>query len=225
MDRTVSSTDPAIRLSGLTFAYEEREAVLSDLDFALHAGQKVGLIGANGSGKTTLLHLIVGLLLPTSGQVEVFGRVCRHEADFQEARARVGLLFQDAEDQLFCPSVAEDVAFGPLNLGKSREEVAEIVRATLDRLGLQGFEERITHHLSGGEKRLVSLAGVLAMSPDVLLLDEPTSGLDEATVDHLVQVLQQEIRTCIIVTHDHHFLERITGDVYVVEDGRISPGQ
>ena len=117
----------------------------------------MALLGPNGCGKTTLLHLIVGLLRPNAGQIEAFGRRRVAEADFHEVRRRVGLLFQDADDQLFCPTVAEDVAFGPLNLGKSRDEVRRIVAATLDSLGLAGYEHRVTYQLSGGEKRLVAL--------------------------------------------------------------------
>ena len=141
----------------------------------------MALLGPNGCGKTTLLHLIVGLLRPSAGQIEAFGRQRMAEADFHEVRRRVGLLFQDADDQLFCPTVAEDVAFGPLNLGKSRDEVRRIVAGTLDSLGLAGYEHRVTYRLSGGEKRLVALATVLAMQPEVLLLDEPSGGLDDAS--------------------------------------------
>ena len=212
-----------IHLRDVTFSYTPGHPVLKELNFALAAGEKVGLIGSNGSGKTTLLHLIVGLLRPSEGAVEIFGRARREEADFWEVRERIGLLFQDADDQLFCPTVSEDVAFGPLNLGKSHEETAEVVQTTLETLGLQGFEDRVTYHLSGGEKRLVSLATVLAMSPDILLLDEPTSGLHEDTTERIVSILTDHIPSYIIISHDRRFLERATHRIYRLSDGRIHP--
>jgi len=216
-----------ISLRGVSFSYEPDRPVLRGMDLELHEGERVGLIGQNGSGKTTLLHLIVGLLRPAAGVIEVFGLARRREADFAEVRARVGLLFQDPDDQLFCPTVAEDVAFGPLNLGKGRDEVRDIVAETLKSLGLEGYENRITYKLSGGEKRLASLATVLAMRPEVLLLDEPTAGLDEDTVERVVRILdglphggQVELSfgrpargplSMIIVSQDHEFLRRTTG--------------
>ena len=210
-----------ICLRDITFRYTRERPVLNRLNFRLGAGEKVGLIGPNGAGKTTLFHLIVGLLAPSEGEIEVFGEVRREEPDFWEVRERVGLLFQDADDQLFCPTVAEDVAFGPLNLGKSHEETAGIVRNTLEMLGLKGFEDRVTYHLSGGEKRLVSFATVLAMSPDVLLLDEPTSGLHEDTADRIVSILTDHVPSYIIISHDRHFLERTTQRIYRLADAQI----
>jgi len=215
--------EPLIRLAGLSFAYDAARPVLSGLDFALHAGERVALVGGNGSGKTTLLHLIVGLLRPASGRIEAFGRDRHAEADFVEVRQRAGLLFQDAEDQLFCPTVAEDVAFGPLNLGKSREDVEGLVRATLETLGLAGYEERITHKLSGGEKRLVSLATVLAMEPEALLLDEPTAGLDEEAEARLLAILATLPQAMVVASHDHTFLERLATRAVRLADGRLAP--
>ena len=124
-----------------------------------------------------------------------------------EVRQKVGLLFQNADDQLFCPTVIEDVAFGPLNQGKKPEEAVRIARETMDRLGLNGFEDRVTYKLSGGEKKLVSLATVLAMQPQVLLLDEPTAGLDEKTKERLVHILKNLEITFMVVSHENHFLE------------------
>ena len=212
-----------IRLSDLDFSYDPTRPVLHGLNFHLAPDEKIGLIGPNGSGKTSLFHLIVGLLHPSRGQVEIFDQVRRQETDFWEVRQRVGLLFQDADDQLFCPTVAEDIAFGPLNLGKEHAETTRIVRDTLALVGLQGFEERITYHLSGGEKRLVSLATVLAMAPDVLLLDEPTGGLHENAVARLEAILQDHVRACIIISHDRSFLERTTQKRYQMADGQIVP--
>ena len=199
-----------ISLRDVSFSYEPDRPVLESVNLQLRAGERVGLRGPNGSGKTTLLHLIVGLLRPAGGEIEVFGEVRRREADFVDVRARVGLLFQDPEDQLFCPTVAEDVAFGPLNLGKGRDEVRDIARETLQSLGLEGYEGRITYKLSGGEKRLVSLATVLAMKPDVLLLDEPAAGLDEETVERVVRILDRLPLGMIVVSQDRGFLGRTT---------------
>ncbi len=203
-------SDPLIRFDEIDFSYGPDRPVLRRCNFRLDPGGRVALVGPNGSGKTTLLHLVVGLLRPESGRIEAFGKPRRGEADFHEVRRRAGLLFQEADDQLFCPTVAEDVAFGPLNLGKPRDEVRRIVAETLESLGLPGYEHRITYRLSGGEKRLVALATVLAMRPEVLLLDEPTSGLDEQAADRLVTILAGLPQAMIVASHDREFLRRTT---------------
>ncbi len=212
-----------IRLRGVSFAYQHGPPVLEGLDLELREGESIGLVGSNGSGKTTLLHLIVGLLKPAAGEVEVFGRPRRTEADFREVRARVGLLFQDADDQLFSPTVAEDIAFGPLNLGMSRAEAAATVGETLAAVGLSGFEERVIYRLSAGEKRLVSLAAVLAMRPDVLLLDEPVSGLDDVARERIVEILAGMAQAKVVISHDRDLLRRITNRVVRLERGKLQP--
>ena len=214
-------TDVLLYLRGVGFAYDAERPVLEGLGLELRAGERIGLTGANGSGKTTLLHLIVGLLRPTAGTIVAFGRVRRAEADFIEVRQRAGLLFQDPEDQLFCPTVAEDVAFGPLNLGKTKDEAMALVARTLESLGLEGYGRRITYKLSGGEKRLVSLAAVLAMEPDVLLFDEPTNGLDDEHRDRLLAILAGLPQAALIVSHDHEFLDATTSRRLRLADGRI----
>ena len=212
-----------INLSDLSFSYGNGRPVLSALNLGVRRGDRLALLGPTGSGKTTLVHLIVGLLRPISGTIEIFGRRRRREADFIEVRSRTGLLFQDAEDQLFCPTVAEDVAFGPLNLGYSRDEVRRIVRQTLLSLGLSGYEDRITYQLSGGEKRLVSLAAVLAMQPDVLLLDEPTSALDDESVGRLLGILEGLPQAMVVISHDRTFLRRTTAKAVGMRGGRLEP--
>jgi cobalt/nickel transport system ATP-binding protein len=212
---------PLIRIEGLSFGYAGGRQVLQGLDFSLDAGERVGIIAPNGSGKTTFFHLIMGLLKPTAGRIEVFGREVRAEEDFAEVRRRVGLLFQDADDQLFSPTVLEDVAFGPLNLGRSRTDAMAIARRTLEFLGLGGFEDRITFKLSGGEKRLVSLATVLAMEPEILLLDEPVNGLDRRTRAKLIDVLRELDLAYVLISHELDFLTAVTDTVYTMEDGRI----
>jgi cobalt/nickel transport system ATP-binding protein len=181
----------------------------------------VGLIAPNGSGKTTLLHLMLGLLKPSAGRIEIFGRPVRDEKDFADIRHRIGLLFQDADDQLFSPTVLEDVAFGPLNLGKPKNEAIRIAQKTLDFLGLNGFENRITFKLSGGEKRLVSLATVLAMEPEILLLDEPVNGLDMETKAKLKDIMSGINLSYLIISHDFDFLDEIVDAIYTMEDGKI----
>jgi cobalt/nickel transport system ATP-binding protein len=213
--------EPLIELRDVDFAYEPARPVLQGCNFALCRGERIALTGANGCGKTTLLHLIVGLLHPTNGRIAAFGCERAIEADFHEVRRRAGLLFQDADDQLFCPTVAEDIAFGPLNLGKPRDEVRRIVSSTLESLGLGGYEHRMTYHLSGGETRLIALATVLAMQPDVLLLDEPNGELDEAARERLIAILNGLPQAMIIVSHDRDFRERVTRGVTVLKDGKL----
>jgi cobalt/nickel transport system ATP-binding protein len=166
--------------------------------------------------------LIVGLLRPDRGEIAIFGKPRREEGDFHEVRRRAGLLFQDADDQLFCPTVLEDVAFGPLNLGHDRTTVRHLVAQTLDRLGLSGYAHRITYKLSGGEKRLVALATVLAMQPEVLLLDEPTSGLDETSRRRLIEILQDLPQPMLMVSHDREFREAIAGRTVFLREGRLN---
>ena len=192
------------------------------MDFTVEAGDRIGLVGPNGSGKTTLCQIIMGLLKPESGEVKIFGKERTSEADFAEIRGRIGYLFQDSDDQLFCPTVLEDIAFGPLNLGKSTREAREIVSTTLDSLNLGGYEQRITYQLSGGEKRLVSLATVLAMEPEALILDEPTNGLDEETSERITDLLTRSSFTYILISHDMQLVRRTTQKIFQLKRGEIS---
>jgi cobalt/nickel transport system ATP-binding protein len=205
--------EPLIELHDLTFAYPGAlHPVFQGFDFQLLPGKHIGLIGPNGCGKTTLLHLIMGLLRPQAGSIVIFGQGVKKEKDFVDVRKKVGLLFQNADDQLFCPTVLEDVAFGPLNQGKKPAEAIKAARETIERLGLEGFEDRVTYKLSGGEKKLVSLATVLAMQPRVLLLDEPTAGLDEKTKERLIHILRNLDITFMIVSHENDFLQHTVGE-------------
>lgn len=211
-----------ISLEDISFSYQGGVPVLDKLNLSFYQGDRMGLMGPNGSGKTTLFHVIMGLLKPSSGRVEIFGRHVREEKDFGGVRQRIGLLFQDADDQLFSPTVLEDVAFGPLNLGKSQDEAKTIAYRTLQSLGLAGFEDRITYKLSGGEKRLVSLATVLAMEPQVLLLDEPSTGLDETTEKRLIDILKNLNLSYILVSHNIDFLTETTDYISYMANGKIS---
>jgi cobalt/nickel transport system ATP-binding protein len=214
--------DPMIRLKNLRFKYNS-QYVLDGLNLEVRAGDRVGLLGANGSGKTTLSHIIMGLLTPDSGEVEIFGKKRVIESDFAEIRGRIGFLFQDSDDQLFCPTVMEDVAFGPLNLGQSPEEARRTVVETLKSLELNGFEDRVTYKLSGGEKRLVALATVLAMKPELLILDEPTTGLDEKTTERLIQILRESGLAYVIISHDRDFIKRTATKLLEIKEGQIRP--
>jgi len=210
-----------INLEDIAFSYPGGAPVLDMLNFKLHRSNRIGLMGPNGSGKTTLVHLIMGLLKPSAGRIEIFKKPAVTEKDFRKVRGKIGLLFQDADDQLFSPTVLEDVAFGPLNLGKSQDEAMDIARNTLKFLGLEGFEDRITYKLSGGEKKLVSLATILAMEPEVLLLDEPISGLDDKTKATLKNVLLDLDLSYILISHEIDFMADITDSIYTMENGKI----
>lgn len=212
---------PLLELRQVHFGFADRP-VLRGVDFALYPGERVGLIGPNGAGKTTLLHLLVGLRRPSAGQIVIFGAERRVEADFVPVRARVGLIFQDSDDQLFCPTVLEDVAFGPLNLGRTPAEARTDAEQTLDALGLGGFAGRVTYRLSAGERRLVALATVLAMRPEVLLLDEPTNGLDERTEGRLLEHLQGLGQAMLIVSHDRRLLERLATRAVALSEGQLT---
>ena len=209
-----------ISLREVTFAYPDGPPVLENFSLDFPADGRIGLVGSNGCGKTTLLYLIMGLLKPGRGRLEIFGRPCREEKDFRELRPQMGFVFQDANDQLFCPTVADDLAFGPLNLGRSREEAHQIVHEILDLLGLDGFENRVTYDLSAGEKKLVSIGTALALRPRLLILDEPTTCLDQATVERLEGILQDCGLPYLIVSHDRDFLNRVTRRRLLMRPGR-----
>ena len=210
-----------LNLTDIGFAYPGGRQVLDDLNFSVKSGDRLGLIGPNGSGKSTLLHIVMGLLKPGSGSVEFMGKKMESEKDFRLARREVGLVFQHADDQLFSPTVLEDVAFGPLNMGKSPDEAREMSLRVLEDLKLEGFEDRVTHKLSGGEKKLVALATVLVMGPKVLFLDEPSTGLDEATRERIIEILNRLDITYVMVSHEYDYLARTTTTIYTLENGRI----
>jgi cobalt/nickel transport system ATP-binding protein len=211
-----------IALSKLGFAYPGRKALFSDLSLVIEADERVGLVGPNGSGKTSVLHLIMGLLKPSAGMVMAFGRETATEQDCQFVRKKIGLLFQDSDDQLFCPTVSEDVAFGPMNHGASSAEARAVVSETLELLSLSGYEQRLSHELSGGEKRLVALATVLAMKPEALLLDEPSAGLDPRAGRELVALLARIGGAQLICSHDMEFVRATCRRVILLDAGRVA---
>lgn len=213
-------TEALFSLRDIAFGFPGHP-VLRRVDFDLHPGERVALVGANGAGKTTLLRLMMGLHRPLAGEIRAFGAVRKTEDSFHEVRLRTGLLFQDPDDQLFCPTVQEDVAFGPLNQGRSRQEALAISDRVLATLGLGALAQRVTHKLSGGEKRLVSLATVLAMQPEVLLLDEPANGLDEATERRMIEHLERLPMAMLFITHDRRFVERLANRSVMLREGKL----
>lgn len=224
MSRSVSVEENIFSLEQVEVTYTGTRGprrVLKDVSFALAPGQRIGLYGPNGSGKTTLFRCITGLVRPSKGLVRFHGKALHDEKGFHALRCKVGFVLQHADDQLFFPTVLEDVAFGPLNLGLSAAEAGEQARATLQRLGLSGFEQRLTHHLSGGEKKLVALATVLAMDPEALLLDEPTNDLDQDARQRLIDILCDLPTARMVISHDWDFLSRVCGEYRTIREGHL----
>ena len=210
----------ALKVDGLSFGYEKERPVVNDLSFAVEAGERVGIIGPNGAGKSTLLLLLNGILKPWQGTIEVLGlRSC--EQNQEQIKQRIGLVFQNPEDQLFCPTVFEDVAFGPINFGLSRDEVKIRVSQALDEVGMTGFEERSTLNLSFGEKKLTAIATILSMKPQIVLLDEPTGNLDAIHRRKIIQWVAQNGRTCLITSHDLDMIYDTCERTVVLNRGRI----
>ena len=211
-----------IKLENISFSYPRSLVkVLNDLCFELNSNDKIGMIAPNGSGKTTLLHMIMGLSHPDCGSVELFGNKITKEKEFAQFRPKIGLMFQDSDDQLFNPYVIDDVTFGPLNLGFSQKEALAIAKETLSNLGIEELENSIVHKLSGGQKRLVALASVLAMQPEALLLDEPTAGLDMEVKKRIEGVLKGLDIAYLVVAHDFNFLKSIASKLVSMEDGKV----
>lgn len=224
MSRSVSVEENIFSLEQVEVTYTGTRGprrVLQDVSFSLAPGQRIGLYGPNGSGKTTLFRCITGLVRPSKGLVRFHGKALHDEKGFHALRCKVGFVLQHADDQLFFPTVLEDVAFGPLNLGLSAAEAGEQARATLQRLGLFGFEQRLTHHLSGGEKKLVALATVLAMDPEALLLDEPTNDLDQDARQRLIDILCDLPTARMVISHDWDFLSRVCGEYRTIREGHL----
>lgn len=216
-------SEPAIfALDHVSFSYPPDHAVLANASFGLEEGRHVGLYGPNGSGKTTFFRLALGLITPDEGQLLFHGQPVREEKDLRALRRAVGLVLQNADDQLFCPTVLDDVAFGPLNQGLTEVQARQRAERTLAELGLEGFGPRLTHRLSGGEKKLVSLATVLSMRPEALLLDEPTNDLDPEARERLIAVLTSLKTARIIISHDWDFLARTSDTFLTIADKKLT---
>jgi cobalt/nickel transport system ATP-binding protein len=213
--------DGVIKIEGLTFAYENGTPALKDVDLTVQPGETVVFIGPNGAGKTTLFLYILGLLRKVPLEVTVLGRPLTSLPAVEAVRGRVGLVFQNPDDQLFCTTVFDDVAFGPINQGLAPGAVVERVSQALEGVGLAGYEHRVPHHLSGGEKRRVGLATIYAMAPQVMLLDEPTSHLDPKGRREVIQLLKAFPGTKLIATHDFELALEVATRVVVLHQGRI----
>lgn len=207
----------AIAVENLSFSYPDNPAVLQDVTLRLRPGERLGVIGHNGCGKTTFFMTLCGVLAPSAGQICLFGEplVTGH------FHADVGLLFQDPDDQLFSASVWDDVAFGPQNMGLSPQEVQCRVAAALAFTGVNELAQRPPHHLSGGEKQMVAIAGILAMQPRIMLYDEPSASLDLRARRRLIRFLQQSEQTLLISSHDLEFVLEVCDRVILIDEGRI----
>jgi len=205
----------------LSFLYADGTEALSGLSFSIHHGESVAIVGANGAGKSTLLLHLNGTLTPAAGQVRI-GDYQLTKATLAEVRRTVGMVFQDPDDQLFMPTVEEDVAFGPLNLGLTTQEVEQRVCDALQRVNAEHLRHRPPFRLSGGEKRAVAIATVLSMSPDILVMDEPTTGLDPYGRRRLIEMLHGFHHTKIIATHDLDLVLDLCPRTIVMHQGRIA---
>jgi cobalt/nickel transport system ATP-binding protein len=211
----------AIEINNLYFSYNEFS--LQDVTMNLHLGEQKALVGLNGSGKTTLFKLILGLLEPRSGSIHVFERKVERE-NLWTIRKDVGFLFQNPDDQLFAPTVWEDVAFGPRNLGMTDEEVERRVNWSLDVVGMSDFFNRSVNQMSHGQAKRVALAGIIAMRPKILILDEPFAGLDFPMVSTMVDIihnLRNEGISVLYTTHNRFFLENWADSIAVLHKGRV----
>ena len=211
---------PSLLVEDLAFAYPDGHQALYAVDLRIGRGERVALLGPNGAGKTTLVLHLNGILRAGRGRVAVAGLPVE-KASLQEVRRRVGIVFQDPDDQLFMPTVGEDVAFGPCNLGLAEEEVAARVAEALEQVGMAGYADRPPHHLSFGQRRRVAVATVLSMRPEILVLDEPSSNLDPAGRRELAEVLQALPVTLLMVTHDLPYALQLCPRSVVLDDGVV----
>jgi cobalt/nickel transport system ATP-binding protein len=208
-----------IEIRELSFAYPDGRQGLRDVSLNVQSGEKVALVGPNGAGKSTLLLHLNGIL-QGEGVVRVLEQEVA-EPHLAHIRAQVGLVFQDPDDQLFSPTVFEDVAFGPLYAGLAEDEIHRRVGWALSQVGLEGYAERVSHHLSLGEKKRAAIASVLSMQPDVLVLDEPTAGLDPRTRRRLIGLLQELPQTMITATHDIRLVAEVFPRMVILDGGRL----
>jgi len=216
---------PILEVRDLCHRYSHLESnALDNINLKVFKGERVAVLGANGAGKSTLFKHLNGILRPLSGEVLVKGETITKK-NVRMCRGVVGIVFQDPDDQVLAPSVEEDIAFGPINMGLSRAEVEKRVKEALEMVGLTGFEERAPHHLSGGQKKLVAIAGILAMRPEVIVLDEPTAGLDplsSARILELIMKMNRELGiTLLLSTHDVDVVPYFAERVFVLHHGKL----
>ena len=214
---------PAIELVGVRFAYPDGHPALDGVDLRVAAGERVAVLGPNGAGKSTLCLHLNGILTPGNGTVTISGRRVAGR-DLTEIRRRVGLVFQDPDDQLFMPTVGEDVAFGPANFGLSGAALADRVERAMAAVGMTGFERRSPLHLSGGQRQRIAIARALLTNPRILILDEATSALDPELTGEVLRVLRalaEQKTTMIIVTHEMHFARDVADRILFMDGGSV----
>jgi len=209
-----------VKVEGLSLEIEGRE-IFKGVSFSVNEGEKLFITGDNGCGKSSLIETIMGFLKPKEGKISFKGKELKREEDFKEVRSKIGYVFQNPDDQLFCPTVEEEIAFAPLVKGKNREETEKIVREILREFEIEHLKDRPTHKLSGGEKRIVSIGAVLSMEPEGLILDEPTVGLDRKRFRKLVNFLKETSKTVIVITHERELIEELNWKVFKM--GESSP--
>lgn len=211
---------PALRVEGLHYAYPDGHAALAGVSLEVAVGERVAVLGPNGAGKSTLCLHLNGILRASSGRVTV-GGLAVEGSDLTEIRRRVGLVFQDPDDMLFMPTVRQDVAFGPANLGCTEEEIERRVDEALAAVGMRAYADRAPHHLSYGQRKRVATAAVLSMRPDVLVLDEPSSNLDPRGRRELGEILAGLELTMLLVTHDLPYALQLCERAVVIDQGRV----
>jgi len=209
----------------LSYTYPDGTHALKNINMEIYKGQKVAIMGPNGAGKSTLFSHFNGLTEPTSGHVEVDGKAIKYDRDtLLEVRQKVGIVFQDPNDQLFAPTVKEDVAFGPMNLGLDYEEVEKRVSEALTMVGMEQYMDKTPHHLSGGQQKRVAIAGIIAMRPEIMILDEPTAGLDPEGVEKVLSILNElnnEGMSIVISSHDIEMVNEFAEKIFVLNEGEI----
>jgi cobalt/nickel transport system ATP-binding protein len=210
-----------LSVSGLTVRYSDGTMALNDISLEVKAGEKVALIGSNGAGKTSFLLSVVGILRPEAGTIMI-GDVPVDKEHILTVRRKVGLVFQNPDDQLFMPRIYDDVAFGPRNFGHSEDEVREKVETVLESLGAAHLAGKSSLRLSGGEKRICAIATVLVMQPRIMLFDEPTAFLDMKAKTRFIEILKTLDQTIIVATHDPAVAETVSNRIIALEDGRVS---
>jgi cobalt/nickel transport system ATP-binding protein len=215
----LSDHQPIIAVDDLAFSYPDGQPALRGVSFSVEPGEKVALVGPNGAGKSTLLLHLNGILRG-SGEVRVGGRAVRDD-NLGAIRAAVGLVFQNPDDQLFSPTVIEDVAFGPLHMGLPAADVRERARHALERVGMSAYEHRLSHHLSTGEKKRIAIATVLSMDAQILALDEPTAGLDPRARRTLLRLLRDLPVSMLVSTHDLRMVRELLPRTIVLDAGRV----
>ena len=214
-----------LETKNLSFTYPDGTEALKNVNIQIKKGEKIAIMGPNGAGKSTLFSHFNGLSEPTSGHVEIDGeKIVFTREELLKVRQKVGIVFQDPNDQLFAPTVKEDVAFGPMNLGLDYDEVNARIKEALEMVGMSGFEDKTPHHLSGGQQKRVAIAGIIAMRPEIMILDEPTAGLDPEGVDKVLNILNklnEEGMSIIISSHDIEMVNHFADKIFVLYGGEI----